>query len=55
MEISQKGKFKEGGYQDVTSKYLPVFINALESTDKLIVLYRPIPLLISEQGAALRE
>ena len=59
MEISQElkelGKFKKSNYQNIASKYLPTFINALESTNKLIVLYRPTPLPILENGAALKE
>ena len=49
------GKFKENNYQNITFKHLLAFINALKSTNKLVVLYRPTPLLILENGAALGE
>jgi hypothetical protein len=55
IEISQKGKFKKGGYQDITSEYSPAFINTLESTNEPVALHRLIPSLISKQGAALGE
>ena len=55
MEISQEGKFKEGNYQNIASKHLLAFINALKSINKLIVLYRLTPSLILENGAALKE
>ena len=59
IEISQKlkelGKFKKNNYQDIAFKYLLVFINALKSTNKLVVLYCLTPLLILENGAALKE
>ena len=49
------GKFEEGNYQNITSEYLLVFINALKSINKLVVLYHLMPLLILENGAALGE
>ena len=52
-ELKELGKLKEGSYWDITSEYLSVFINTLESINKLIVLYRLTPSLISEKGAAL--
>ena len=59
IEINQKlkelGKFKEDSYQNITSKYLLAFINALESINKLVALYRLTPLLILKKGAALGE
>jgi hypothetical protein len=55
IEINQKGKLKEGGYRNITSKHLLAFIDTLKSTNKLVVLYRPIPLLILEQGTASKE
>jgi hypothetical protein len=55
MEISQEGKLKEGNYQNITSKYLLAFVNALKSTNKLVILYYPTPSPISEQGAASGE
>ena len=55
QELKELGKFKEDGYQNITSKHLLAFIDALKSINKLVVLYRPTPLLISEKGAALGE
>ena len=59
MEIDQElkdlGKLEEGSYQDITSKHLLAFINALESTNKLVVLYRLTPLLILGKGTTLGE
>ena len=59
IEISQKlkklGKFKEGNYQNITFKYLLAFINTLKSTNKLVILYHPTPLLILENGTTLKE
>ena len=59
IEIDQKlkelGKFKKDSYQNITSKHLLAFINALENINKLIVLHRLTPLLILKKGTALRE
>ena len=55
IKISQEGKLKKNSYQNITSEYLPVFINALESIDKLIALHRLTPSLILKQSAALGE
>ena len=55
QELKESEKFKEGNYQDITSKYLLAFINALESTNKLVVLHHPTPSPILENGAALGE
>ena len=54
-ELKESGKLKEGSYWDIVFKYLPVFVNALESINKLVVLYRLTPLLILEKGTALGE
>ena len=55
QELKELGKFKEGNYQNITSKHLLVFINALKSINKLVVLYHPMPLPILENGAASKE
>ena len=55
IKISQKGKFKESGYQNITFKHLLAFINALKSINKLVVLHRLMLLLILKQSAALEE
>ena len=55
IEISQKGKLKEGNYQDITFKYLLAFINALESTNKLVALHHPTPSPISKNSTASGE
>ena len=54
-ELKESGKLKESSYWDIAFKHLLVFINALESINKLIVLYHLTLLLISEKGAALGE
>jgi hypothetical protein len=48
-------KLKENSFRNATSKYLLVFINALENTNKLAVLYRLTPLPILKKGTALEE
>ena len=55
QELKELGKFKKNNYQNIPFKYLLVFLNALKSTNKLVVLYRLTPLLILENGAALKE
>ena len=55
QELKESGKFKKGNYQNITSKHSLVFINALKSINKLVVLYRPTPSLILENGAALKK
>ena len=59
MEISQElkelGKFKKDSYQNITSEYLLAFINALESINKLVALYRLTPSLILKKNTALGE
>jgi len=54
-ELKDPGKLKEGSYWDITSKHLLAFINALESTNKLVALYHLTPLLILEKDATLKE
>jgi hypothetical protein len=54
-ELKESKKLKKSSYWDITSKHLLVFINTLESINKLIALYRPTPLLILEKGTALKE
>jgi len=54
-ELMDLGKLKEGSYQNIAFKHLPVFINALKSTNKLVVLYRLMPLPILENGTTLEE
>ena len=54
-ELKDLGKLKEGSYRDITSKHLPAFVNALESTNKLVALYHPTPLPILGKGATLGE
>ena len=54
QELKELKKFKDS-YQDITSKYLLVFINTLKSINKLVVLYYLTPSPILENGAALRE
>jgi len=54
-ELKDLGKLKEGSYQNITCKHLPAFINALESTNKLVVLHHLTPLPILGKGATLRE
>ena len=54
-ELMDPGKLKKGSYQDITFKHLLAFVNALESTNKLVVLYHPTPSPILENGATLKE
>ena len=54
-ESKKLGKLKEGSSWDITFKHLLIFINTLENTNKLVVLYCLTPLLILEKGAALEE
>ena len=54
-ELKELGKLKEGSYWDIVFKYLLAFINALKSTNKLVILYHPTPSLILEKGTALGE
>jgi hypothetical protein len=53
-ELKGLGELKDG-FQNTTPEYLLAFINALKSTNNLVILYRLILLLILEQGAALEE
>ena len=59
MEINQElkdiGKLKEDGFRNTTSKHLLAFVNTLENTNKLIVLYRPTPSPILKKGTTLEE
>ena len=59
MEINQElkdiSKLKEDGFRNTASKHLLAFFNALENTNKLVVLYRPTPLLILKKGTTLEE
>jgi hypothetical protein len=48
-------KLEEDGFRNAASEHLPVFINALENTNKLAVLHRLTPLLILKKGTALEE
>ena len=48
-------KLKEDGFRNAASKHSPVFVNTLENTNKLAVLYRLTPLLILKKGTALEE
>ena len=52
-ELKDINKLKEDGFQNTASKYSPAFVNALENTNKLAVLYRLKPLLISKYSTAL--
>ena len=54
-ELKDLGKLKEGSYWDITSKHLLAFVDALESTNKLVALYRLTPLPILGKGATLEE
>ena len=53
-ELKDLGELKSG-FQNTTPKYLLAFINALGSTNNLIILHHPTPLPISEKGAASGE
>ena len=55
QELKELGKFKEDGYQNITSKHLLAFIDALKSINELVILHYLMLSLISENGAALRE
>ena len=58
MEIDQElkdlGELKNG-FQNTTPKYLLAFIDALGSTNNLIILYHPTPSPILKKGAASEE
>ena len=54
-ELKKSKKLKKGSYWDIIFKHLPVFVNVLKNTNKLIVLYYPTSLPILEIGAALKE
>ena len=55
QELKDINKLKEDGFRNAASKYSPVFINALENTNKPVVLYRLMPLLILKKGTTLEE
>jgi hypothetical protein len=54
-KLKDLSKPKEDSFRDTTPKQLLIVISTLEDTNKLAVLYRLMPLLILERGAALRE
>ena len=54
-ELKDINKLEEDGFRNAASEYSLVFINALENTNKLVVLYRLTPLLILKKGTALEE
>jgi len=54
-ELKDPGNIKEGSYRNIASKHSLAFINALESTNKLVVLHHLTPLPILGKGATLRE
>ena len=55
QELKNINKLKEDSFRNATSKHLLAFINALENTNKPVVLYRLIPLLILKKGTASEE
>ena len=48
-------KLEEDGFRNAASKHLPAFINALENTNKPVVLHHLTPLLILKKGTTLEE
>jgi len=49
-ELKDLSILEEDSFQNAASEQLLVFINALENTNKLVVLRRLTPLLILEKG-----
>ena len=54
-KLKDLSKPKEDSPWDAAPKQLLIVISTLEDTNKLVVLHRLTPLLISEKGAALGE
>ena len=54
-KLKDLSKPKGDSLQDTAPKQLLIVISTLEDTNKLVVLYRLMPLPILERGAALGE
>jgi len=54
-KLKDLSKPKGDSLWDTAPKQLLIVISTLEDTNKLVVLYRLMPLLISERGATLGE